>query len=197
MHIKNLVMIGFVLAVGAMTVSVQGAPVIDQDFDALLAGDYNEASDVGSYDTNPGPQFSVVDGASDPFVGAGNSLRLYGSNDIRMRYGDVASISGAGSFSVDFNVTAGQFTANLVPSDGANIAVQIAANNRYGATNPLRYGSGDINVNFDQTVSPGTNYTLAIDFDTGTDTFSGTNKWNDFDYQQRAHYIISLQICCN
>ncbi len=153
-----------------------GGPLITQNFDAIAASDYNEASDVGGTFTEEADQISVVDSVStpvDPFGGVGNkSLRLYGGVDGRVRYDGAGSVSGAGRFSMDFNVADGLFRVDLEDDTGNN-GVQLVADCRGGST-ILRYDTPSININFDQTVSAGTDYELVVDFDTDTDTFSGT-----------------------
>ncbi len=172
-NMKNLVMVGLVLAVGAMTVQ---AAYIDQDFDGLTLGDYSDGDEASlgpaRYVTGT---IAVVDDG--PFAGAGNqSMRISdgASGDGRIQYRGANPGLSSGVVSLDFNVVTGMFIINAVDDYDTGAYIEIVADLRPGNTT-IRYAQDDgTNVNFDQAVAQNTDYSLAINFDTGSDTFSAT-----------------------
>ncbi len=129
---KNLVMVGLVLAVGAMT--VQATPIIDQDFDGLTLGDYgvgDEAS-LGPARYVTGTIAVVDDG---PFAGAGNqSMRISdgASGDGRIQYRGANPGLSSGVVSLDFNVVTGMFIINAVDDYDTGAYIEIVADLRPG-----------------------------------------------------------------
>ncbi len=188
-NVRNLVMIGFLL-LGVMAMSVQAASYFQdfEDFEDETVGAYSgaggdSATDIGAWLWTYDMRGDIVDSGStpaDPFGGTGNqSLRLHASTAATsvFAYYDLGEIGTAGiSFSMNFNLSAPSSDINrayiqLRDNDADQVfRIRVQSDGNF----ILDAGDNTGQLILDNTITTGTNYTLVINMNDSTDTFTGT-----------------------
>ncbi len=184
-NVRNLVMVGLVL-VGVMAMSVQAAYYLE-DFEDETVGAYSgvggdSATDIGAWLWIYDMRGDIVDSGStpaDPFGGTGNqSLRLHVSEAATTVYAyyNPGEIEADSTFSMNFNLSAPANDVNRayiqLRDKDSDQAFRIRVQS--DGTFILDAGDNTGQLVLDNTIMTGTNYTLVINMNDSTDTFTGT-----------------------
>lgn len=167
----TVVVVALVAAAGAQAATVY----VDENFDALTTQVASVAADVGAdalVSNTSNYTAEVVD--TGILTGAGDkAMRLNDNNDnalVKVTYDTTAAITGSGRLLMDFHmVNSGDKIMEIVLREGATLGVRFKI-----AGTVIKSSIGGTWTNFDQSVTLDTDSALIIDFDSGTDTFSGS-----------------------
>ena len=190
-------------AISMAVAAAQAASYIDENFDAIALGEYDDAdrdckaSAIHAKVWNKDADTAIVDAK---FGDAGNhALDIIGDGGAAsVTYLAEDSVEGRGSFSMKFNYNG--HTCKIALLGGAKSAVDLSL----GIGGKFSFYNGTANIAFDQTVRFSKDHTLIIQFDTKTDTFTGTLNGitltaNDgatetFDFRTKVRYLDTVRL---
>ncbi|MCC7299620.1 MAG: hypothetical protein IT583_00890 [Verrucomicrobia bacterium] len=161
---------------GLFAVSAQAAS-INENFDSYALGEYDHAlTNAASIGASSWVTSTVTDIVDAKFGDAGNHALHIGEKLKKGPNGVVFAgdaISGAGRFSAKFNYQYSTFILGLQQGT-SGVGPWIQAEIYDGKPTLTYYVNGTGSVKFDNPMSLNKNHELVVDFNTDTDTFTGT-----------------------